>query len=394
MSTRKLTPADMPERFGEQLTCLTFNHDYANSIVKWRCHQGHEFEASVNNLRAFEIYCPTCRKLERTAKRKQALTRLLSECHDYAHERGGSCLTTELSSRQSVVRWECVHGHVWERAFGYMQSEKAKSNWCPVCSRNFDDSEASRGKFSIFQRIVLTKAARKLRDLGFTMKLVSEALNITLSDLGYCYRKYQNTEPESCLQPEELLVLSEKVNSIFEDALSSLANRGEPADTDLHDKLAASLAAKEITENRIPLGDVAEAFGVERHKLYYWIKTLLPKYNGSETVAEQSIVDAKAKYIQRASHLSFNRSDPLSDIDKLKRSLDFKVVIVCILNEHSNKRTSMKRQISTLFNLQLSTLSRWEKTISHRMRLGEITKEAKYTELQKTVESFLEHQLA
>lgn len=396
MSTRKLTLADMAERFGKQLTCLRFDHDYTNSFstVNWRCHQGHEFEASVNSLRAFDIYCPTCRKIERTVKRKQALNRLLNECHDYAHIRGGLCLTTELSSKQSIVRWQCAHGHVWEMAFGYMQSEKAKSNWCPVCSRDFDGYEESRGKFSMFQRIVLTKAACQLRDLGFTMKLVSEALNITLYDLEYCYSKFQNTEPETCLQPDELLVLEEKINSVFEDAISHLAEISGPSDTELHDKLAASLAAKEITENRIPLAYVAEAFGIERSKLYYWIKTLLPKYSGSGMVSEQAVVDNKAKYIQRAAHLGFNKGDPLSDIDKLKRSVDFKVVIVCILKDHRDKGTAMKRQISTAFNLQWSTLSRWEKTISHRMRIGEITNDVKYTELQRTVESFLEKKLA
>ena len=393
MPNKKLTYSDLKEKYGNQVECLSYDRDYENAFsrLEWRCTHGHQFVASVNSLRNMEIYCPTCRKIHKNHKRQLLMGNRLQECRQYAISKGGECLTEEIANNQSTIRWKCAHNHEWEMTFDYLKNRRTKGDWCPVCSREFDERARHDSKFSVFQRIVIAKIAPMLRDHGYTLETVSSALSITLYDLEYCCTKYQNAIPEDHLQHEELRALDERVEQQYMEAISLIEkNPSQERESDLYFKIAASSVAKDLIYNQIPLADIADGFGVERGKLYYWIKTLLPRYaENDQVLRNKEVLSQKKTLLAKTNHLVFDRDDPLSDIDRLKKSIEFKVAIVSILGKYNGSRSLTKTDIKRCFNIQWNTLSRWEKTISHKIRLGEIRLEKHNQTLQSTIEAHL-----
>ena len=100
--------------------CLSNEYINNHTKMRWRCHKGHEWQASAANVKGKKSWCPTC----------AGNTRLnLEIMHAAAAKQGGKCLSTEYKNAQTKLKWQCVKGHVWLSTYGNVSSGK----WCLEC---------------------------------------------------------------------------------------------------------------------------------------------------------------------------------------------------------------------------------------------------------------------
>ena len=98
--------------------CLSKTYGGALSKLRWRCVEGHEWEARPNNVKNGS-WCPAC--LRGTIEEMQVL----------AKDRGGECLSTKYVNAKTKLRWRCSEGHEWEA----VPSSVQRGKWCPRCSQ-------------------------------------------------------------------------------------------------------------------------------------------------------------------------------------------------------------------------------------------------------------------
>lgn len=93
-----------------------------HSKHRWRCAEGHEWEAQASHVVRGESWCPYCagHKIENPIQQLKAL----------AESRGGECLSPEYVTSATKLRWCCAEGHEWEA----IPSSVKRGRWCPVCA--------------------------------------------------------------------------------------------------------------------------------------------------------------------------------------------------------------------------------------------------------------------
>lgn len=100
-----------------------------NAITKtnWRCKKGHIWYSSFANTQSIET-CPHCSR-EQLAKKQ----RLKSEdYHLLAENRGFLWLGPPVKRNSAKTWWLCSEGHEWESDYSHIQQGKG----CPVCAGN------------------------------------------------------------------------------------------------------------------------------------------------------------------------------------------------------------------------------------------------------------------
>ena len=107
------------ERGGE---CLSTAYIAGNVKLRWRCSEGHEWDAAPGNLRQHGSWCPTCGG-------KEKLT--LDEMQAMARDRGGVCLSPTYVNEGTKLRWRCAEGHEWDAVPGNLRQH---GSWCPKCA--------------------------------------------------------------------------------------------------------------------------------------------------------------------------------------------------------------------------------------------------------------------
>jgi len=100
--------------------CLSSAYVNGQTKLKWRCAEGHEWEAKPAFVK-LGAWCPAC-----SGRQKLSLETLRGE----AVERGGRLISTEYLGSHSPLRWECAEGHQWDAAASKVRS----GTWCPYCA--------------------------------------------------------------------------------------------------------------------------------------------------------------------------------------------------------------------------------------------------------------------
>jgi len=102
--------------------CLSDVYTNTKTRLRWRCADGHEWEAAPGNIISRKSWCPTCAG-------KARLT--LEDLKAVAASKGGECLSTVYVNALSNLRWRCAKGHEWEAT---PSSIKNGDTWCLICS--------------------------------------------------------------------------------------------------------------------------------------------------------------------------------------------------------------------------------------------------------------------
>ncbi|MCK4614147.1 MAG: hypothetical protein KAU14_05020, partial [Thermoplasmata archaeon] len=105
------------ERGGE---CLSDKYVNAHTKLKWRCSEGHEWKNTPGHIKSGQ-WCPYC------AGRYQTI----EDMREIAESRGGECLSKEYVNSKTKLKWRCSEGHEWEA----VPSSVKSGTWCPVCAR-------------------------------------------------------------------------------------------------------------------------------------------------------------------------------------------------------------------------------------------------------------------
>ncbi len=110
---------------------LSTEYVSAKSKLKVRCAQGHEFEATADNLKR-KRWCPVCKHAGHS-KRMEAGFRAIEDLKAFARDRhDGDCLATSPVGMNTHVLWRCaIPAH---KPFPATPAHVVSSgSWCPEC---------------------------------------------------------------------------------------------------------------------------------------------------------------------------------------------------------------------------------------------------------------------
>ena len=108
------------ERGGE---CLSTEYINANTKLRWRCIEGHEWESPPSRIIHGSNWCPHCAGNVRLT---------IEDMQRIAIDRGGVCLSTEYINNVIKLKWRCKLGHEWKNT----PSNIKRGQWCPHCAGN------------------------------------------------------------------------------------------------------------------------------------------------------------------------------------------------------------------------------------------------------------------
>jgi len=107
-------------------TLLSDHYIDGTTKLRWRCAEGHEWQAIPNSIKR-GTWCPTCGDKRAAMKRAHTIEhmRLLAEA------KGGVCLSEDYANVKSRLRWRCARGHEWETQASIIIG----GHWCPKCEK-------------------------------------------------------------------------------------------------------------------------------------------------------------------------------------------------------------------------------------------------------------------
>jgi len=100
--------------------CLSKEYLSAHKKLRWRCSEGHEWEATPRNVKR-STWCPHCAGI---------IPLTMEEMQGIAEAQGGECLSEEYVNANTKLRWKCKEGHEWEA----LPSSIKTGTWCPYCA--------------------------------------------------------------------------------------------------------------------------------------------------------------------------------------------------------------------------------------------------------------------
>ena len=106
------------ERNGKCLSKVYVNN---HSKLEWACAFGHEWEATLMNVKNDKTWCPFCDKNIKST---------LEEANHIALLNKGKCLSDAYLNKDELLLWECEKGHQWRASLG---SVKNGGTWCREC---------------------------------------------------------------------------------------------------------------------------------------------------------------------------------------------------------------------------------------------------------------------
>lgn len=101
-------------------SCLSHEYKDAHTKLRWRCSEGHEWEAKPMSIKTNGNWCPECSPTRRLS---------IKEMKEIALLRGGVCLSDVYTDCESKLLWRCKYRHEWKSTPHSVKS----GGWCPVC---------------------------------------------------------------------------------------------------------------------------------------------------------------------------------------------------------------------------------------------------------------------
>jgi hypothetical protein len=108
--------------------CLSTEYVNNKNHLRWRCEEGHEWDAIPNDVKRGS-WCPECARVARMLPldvRRQSLQKVQA----LARERGGECLSTAYVNNHTKLLWRCRKNHEWDAT----SHDVKQGTWCPACA--------------------------------------------------------------------------------------------------------------------------------------------------------------------------------------------------------------------------------------------------------------------
>jgi hypothetical protein len=100
--------------------CLSAEYVNIWEPLRWRCEEGHEWEAVAEKVRHHGTWCPICAR--RSSKTLDDLSALAATFD-------GTCLARDVTTIHAAYRWRCRVGHVFTISAHQVQ----QGHWCQRC---------------------------------------------------------------------------------------------------------------------------------------------------------------------------------------------------------------------------------------------------------------------
>lgn len=107
--------------------CLSEAYTIGNARYRFRCAEGHEWEAQGHQVFS-GTWCPTCARVQRRVEHR-APAEGLARLHAAARAKGGVCLSDSYVGVSASYRFRCSAGHEWDAVGGSVLLGK----WCRRC---------------------------------------------------------------------------------------------------------------------------------------------------------------------------------------------------------------------------------------------------------------------
>ncbi len=103
--------------------CLSEKFVKFHAKIKFECNKGHIWDALPQHI-LYWSWCLECSKNRRSIN--------IERLQELATKKNGKCLSEEIIDKNSLLNWECEHGHVWQsKAVNII-----KGGWCPICNNS------------------------------------------------------------------------------------------------------------------------------------------------------------------------------------------------------------------------------------------------------------------
>ena len=106
--------------------CLSIVYQNIDSLLKWECAEGHQWEAIGDSVKNAKRWCPKC-----AGNAKHTI----EEMHLYAEKNGGKCLSTFYTNKNTKLKWECSAGHIFMTTATIMLLKKSFCDDCSIIER-------------------------------------------------------------------------------------------------------------------------------------------------------------------------------------------------------------------------------------------------------------------
>lgn len=97
--------------------CLSKEYINIEEKMTWQCKEDHIFIMSFKSVKHGKSWCPECRAGLNA-----------QDMNNFAISKGGRCLSDNFNKTAKVL-WECSNGHQWKSTFKH-----AREHWCGECS--------------------------------------------------------------------------------------------------------------------------------------------------------------------------------------------------------------------------------------------------------------------
>jgi hypothetical protein len=97
--------------------------------VWWKCKNGHEWQALINNRKSHNSGCPYC-KNKKVSKDNNLFTICPELCKEWDYEKNSLSPKDYTYRSNKKVWWKCAKGHSWEAS----PNTRIKGHGCPYCS--------------------------------------------------------------------------------------------------------------------------------------------------------------------------------------------------------------------------------------------------------------------
>lgn len=102
-----------------------------STMARFRCGQGHEWQAHASNILKRGFWCPRCAAVERHDQRGRLTIEDMRKTAQTLH--GGECLSTEYLGSAVKLQWQCSEGHVFWQTPNNVR-RRTNPSWCRKCS--------------------------------------------------------------------------------------------------------------------------------------------------------------------------------------------------------------------------------------------------------------------
>ena len=168
---------DMANARGGELLTSTYRGNKAP--MRWRCAEGHEWDASFGTVVHSRAWCGRCVGTQRDAEEQLAKAKAL------AISKRGECLSSAYTDNSAPMKWKCERGHQWKAAF---YSVVQAGTWCPTCSAGLKERLVRQTLERLFEKPFKKHRPRWLRNpqTGRLMELdgFSQELNLAFEYQG------------------------------------------------------------------------------------------------------------------------------------------------------------------------------------------------------------------